>query len=165
MLQEGAEYHVSARINRGEMVFIPQEDKELFLNVLKKAKKRYDFQVKNFCIMSNHLHLIIKPGKEESLSRIMQWILSVFAMAWNRRHHLKGHLWGERFFSKIIAGILDFLRTCMYIDDNPVKAGLVELPWQWEYGGLWHHRRGIVEIVDAPDPITVDFLPHHAPDQ
>jgi putative transposase len=91
----------------------------------------------------------------------MQWLLSVFAMRWNRRHHQTGHLWGERFFSRIIAGILDYLRVFMYIDDNPVKASLAESPWQWQHGGVWHHRHGLMTIVDEPEPVITGFLPYH----
>ena len=161
MLQDGAEYHVSARANRGEMILSSEDDKKLLLAVIKRAKKRYCFQVKNFCIMNNHLHLLIKPGKDESLSRIMQWILSVFAMLWNRKHNLTGHVWGERFFSRIIAGTIDFLRTFFYIDENPVYAQLVEQPWKWEFGGLWHHHKGITDVTDAPDSLILQFCPEH----
>jgi putative transposase len=160
-LKNGAEYHVTARINRGEMAFESEADKNLLLDVFKRAKKKFDFHIKNFCIMNNHLHLLIKPGKGESLSKIMQWILSVFAMNWNRRHHLTGHVWGERFFSRIIAGIVDFLRTFMYIDDNPVIAKLVSESREWEFGGLWHHRREIPGVIDKPDPLTAHFFPEH----
>jgi putative transposase len=162
MLQEGADYHVTARINRGEMLLAPEEDKKLLLAVIRRAKKRYKFQIKNFCLMNNHLHLIIKPAQNESLSRIMQWILSVFAMAWNRKHHQTGHVWGERFFSRIIAGIVDLLRIFMYIDDNPVNAQIIDHPWKWEFGGLWHHQRGIDDIADKPDFFILQILPVHA---
>ena len=161
MLRDGAEYHVTARINRSEMIFLPEEDKQLFLSVVKRAKKRYRFQLKNFCIMNNHIHFLIKPGENESLSRIMQWILSVFAITWNRKHNLKGHLWGERFYSRIIAGITDFLRVFMYIDDNPVYAQLVDCPWKWRFGGLWHHHNGIKGVTEPPDDIVLRFFPEH----
>jgi len=58
--------------------------KDLFIEVISRAKKKYDFSLDNFVIMGNHFHFLIKPGKKESLSKIMQWILSVFAMAYNR---------------------------------------------------------------------------------
>ncbi|MDR0877853.1 MAG: transposase [Treponema sp.] len=161
MLQEGAEYHVTARINRSEMLLAPREDKALLLAVLKRAKQKYCFQVKNFCLMNNHLHLLIKPGENESLSRIMQWILSVFAMAWNRKHGLTGHVWGERFFSRVINGVVDGLRVFVYIDDNPVDAQIASHPWEWEFGGLWHHQRGIRDIVEEPDPLVIQFFPEH----
>ena len=63
-LLEGAEYHVTARINRGENIFLAREDRELFMSILKRAKKKFNFSLKNFCIMGNHIHLLIKPGPE-----------------------------------------------------------------------------------------------------
>jgi putative transposase len=161
MLQAGAEYHVTVRINRSEMLLAQNEEKKLLLAVIKRARKKHHFEIKNFCIMNNHLHLLIKPGKDESLSRIMQWILSVFAMTWNRKHNLNGHVWGERFFSRIIAGIVDFLRTFIYIDDNPVNAQIIDHPWEWEFGGLWHHQRGRADITEKPEPLVLRFYPEH----
>lgn len=161
MLQDGAEYHVTARINRSEMLLAQKEEKKLLLAVIKRARKKYHFELKNFCIMNNHLHLLIKPGEGESLSRIMQWILSVFAMAWNRKHNQNGHVWGERFFSRIIAGMVDFLRTFIYIDDNPVSAQIIDHPWEWEFGGLWHHQRGREDITEKPEPLVLQFYPEH----
>ena len=160
-LQEGAEYHVTARINRGEMVFLIQEDRELFMAILKRAKKKFNFLLKNFCVMGNHIHLLIKPGPGVSLSKIMQWLLSVFAQSWNKKHNLSGHLWGERFFSRIISGILDFLHVFIYIDYNPVLAGLVIQPEQWMYGGLWHHKKGITDITSLEDTIVLELFPEH----
>ena len=160
-LLDGAEYHVTARINRGEMVFLAIEDRELFIEILKRAKKRFSFLLKNFCIMGNHIHLLIKPGPGASLSKIMQWILGVFAQLWNKRHGVSGHLWGDRFFSRIIMGILDFLRVFLYIDLNPTIAGLVEYPEQWEYGGLWHHKKGLTDIIELPDSIVLEKFPEH----
>ena len=96
ILMRGATYHVTARTNRKEMLLSSQEEKEYFLKVIKQAKKKYSFCLISFCIMNNHIHFVIKPEKEENLSRIMQWILSVFAMSWNRRHKMTGHFWGSR---------------------------------------------------------------------
>jgi putative transposase len=162
ILKDGAEYHVTARINRGEMIFLSKDDRDMFMKVLKRAKQKFKFQIKNFCIMGNHIHLLIKPGIKESLSKIMQWLLGVFAQLWNKKHHLTGHLWGDRFFSRIILGIIDFLRVFMYIDDNPVIANMVERSWQWEYGGLWYHRKGIKGIIEEPESITVAYFPEHS---
>ena len=160
-LLEGAEYHVTARINRGEKIFLAQEDRELFMDVLKRAKKKFNFTLKNFCIMGNHVHLLIKPGRGESLSKIMQWLLGVFAQLWNKTHNITGHLWGDRFFSRIIMGIFDFLKVYLYIDYNPVTAGLVKKPEQWRYGGLWHHKKGSTEIIDQADPEVLEYFPEH----
>ena len=161
ILLEGAEYHVTARINRGEKIFLTPEDRELFMKIFKRAKKKFSFSIKNFCVMGNHIHLLVKPGQKESLSKIMQWLLGVFAQTWNKKHGLSGHLWGDRFFSRIIRGVFDFLRVFIYIDYNPVIAGIVEKPEDWMYGGLWHHKKGLTEIMGLLDPDIFEYFPEH----
>ena len=158
---EGAEYHVTARVNRGEKIFLTRENRELFLCILKRARKKFKFSLKNFCIMGNHVHFLIKPGNGESLSKIMQWLLSVFAKLWNKKHNLSGHLWGDRFFSRVIMGFLDFIKVFVYIDYNPVVAGMVEKPEKWMYGGLWHHKKGLTEIISSMDPLELEYFPEH----
>lgn len=135
--------------------------KRLFLTTLERAKKKYDVQIQNFCIMGNHFHLIIKPGPNESLSRIMQWILSVFAAAYNRETKQTGHVWGERFFSHIITGMQEFIKIFMYIDQNPVRANLVGRAEDWEFGGLWHHKIGRATIVAEATELIKKYFPAH----
>jgi putative transposase len=150
-LKPGAKYHVTARANRKEMILHCDAMKALFLTTVKRAKKKFRFQVHNFCIMGNHIHLIIRPERGESLSRIMQWILSVFAMAWNRKHHTSGHVWGERFFSKIINNLREYLKTFVYVTENPARAQIIGRIDEWEFGGLWHFIKGERDILeDAP---------------
>jgi putative transposase len=121
------------------------------LTFIKKAKEKYPFQLLNFCIMDNHIHLLIKPAPGQSLSKIMQWIKGNFARYWNKVHNKQGgHLWGKRFFSKIINDVRYFLRVFNYIDKNPERAGVVEWAEAWEFGGLYHHRRGRMDVVDIP---------------
>jgi putative transposase len=87
------------------MIFHADAMKELFRVVLLEAKKKFRFHLHNFCILGNHFHLIIQPQARANLSAIMQWIMSVFAQRWNRHHGLRGHVWGERFFSRIIGSL------------------------------------------------------------
>jgi len=131
------------------MLLDPSENKMLFLSILKRAGKKYAFQIENFCIMGNHIHLIIKPGAGENLSSIMQWILSVFAMAYNRKHALTGHVWGERFFSRILENFKQLIDAFAYIDTNPVRAHQTDNPRSWPFGGLWHQRHGCRDILPA----------------
>lgn len=132
------------------MIFHSDQMKDLFLDVVKRAKCRYHFRIENFCIMGNHFHFIIIPGHKESLSSIMQWILGVFAIRFNRMNHLSGHVWGQRFFSRIIRTIGELQHISQYIDDNPVMAGLVQDSRDWPYGGLSHSLLGVGDIVDWP---------------
>ena len=151
VLQIGAKYHVSAKINRGEHIFEPNEIKNLFLEIVKRAKKKYEFSLKNFVVMDNHIHFIIEPLKNESLSKIMQWILFVFAMRYNKIHNITGHVWQNRFWSKIIDGIHQLVDTFKYISKNPVKAEMVTKAEEYEYCGLHYILKGIYDIVDRPD--------------
>lgn len=161
-LKDGARYHVTARANRKEMILESARMKELFLEVVARAKKKYAFRVENFCIMGNHYHLMIRPEKGSSLSAIMQWIMGVFAMAWNRIHGMWGHVWGGRFFSRIITDLREYMQVFRYIDENPVKAGQVDHPEEWRFGGIWQRRFGRGDIIDLV-PMWVDLLiPGHA---
>ncbi|MDR2494339.1 MAG: transposase [Spirochaetaceae bacterium] len=139
-LKRNAVYHVTAKVNRGENIFFCSAMRQLFLFTLKRARKKYSFTVHHFRIMSNHIHLIIQPGPDENLSRIMQWVLGVFARAWNKAHGIKGHVWGDRFFSKILDGLREFFRA--FATKNPFKVQLVKSAEEWEFGGLWHFITG-----------------------
>lgn len=111
--------------------------------------------------MGNHIHLMIRPGAGESLSRILQWILSVFAMAYNRIHGLWGHVWGCRFFSRILAGLREFLIVFDYIDRNPLEARQLRDTVDYRYSGLWENRYGYRRVVDRPEPYVEMMVPEH----
>jgi putative transposase len=161
ILREGALYHITARANRKEMIFDSDEIKEIFLRVMYRAKAKYTFRVENFCIMGNHIHLMIRPEGTTNLSRLMQWIMSVFAMTYNRIHGLTGHVWGSRFFSRIVSGLREFLKVSAYIDENPVLALQVENKRQWRYSGLWHHRAGIPDLCSGLNSYFGLLQPEH----
>ena len=158
-----AVYHVTMRTNRKEMVLDSFGVKELYLSVLKAAKARYSMQILNFCIMGNHVHLIIKPGHTEDLSTIMQWINSVFAIRFNKLMGLCGHVWGERFFSVILHSLGDFLRAFRYVDENPVAAHLSIAPTTWLFGGLHHAKAGRYDVLGLPDALCQMLFPNRKP--
>ena len=152
LLKNGASYHVTARANRQENIFEEKSMKKLFLDTLKAAKKKYKFQMYNFCIMDNHIHLMIRPGKMGNLSRILQWVLSVFAVNYNAEYDYHGHVFYDRFHSKIIDDIRHFKTVFDYISDNPVKANMVRKAEDYEYSGLWFIKFKKFEIVEPPSP-------------
>jgi putative transposase len=149
-LEPKAIYHVTVRINRGERISNEAAMRTLFLDYVKRVKKKYSFAIYNFCVMGNHIHFVIRPDKGSSLSDIMRWLLGNYAKGWNKAHGVKGHLWGDRFFSKIIRTLRSFLSVFDYISQNPVKAGLVGRAEWWEFGGVCHFKKGILEILDLP---------------
>jgi len=160
MLRDGATYHVTMRANRKEMIFEPDAIKGLYMRVLAQAKTKYLFVIDNFTIMGNHVHLLIRPGKGENLSRIMQWINSVFAMRYNRRFGITGHTWGERFFSCIINRMQEYIKTFEYIEQNPVRAQLVDKALDWKYSGARCSSEGHFEVLNPPNGVILLFFPY-----
>jgi len=135
---EGATYHVTSRTNSKIHAFSGKAGQKIILLVIKDAKEKYGFRLHNFCIMPNHFHLLITPGNETNLSRIIQWIKTNTAKIWNFTNNSNDHLWGERFFSRPIRDIEDYLIVNNYIEQNPVKAGLVCNPCDWKASGAYH---------------------------
>jgi len=140
--REGAKYHVIARANHKKLLIENDTVKQMFLDVLARAHKKFDFHIDNFVIMGNHFHLIIQPIGSSSLSEIMKWILQTFAIRYNKTNGLWGHFWGDRFFSWIIPSFSEFLRVFDYVDNNPVRAELVSSPELWKWGGIGLRRNG-----------------------
>ena len=157
-LRKNASYHVTAKFNRGEFILKDKAFKALFMEVLKRAKGRFRFRIKNFCLMGNHIHLIIEPLDNENLSRIMQWILSVFARNHNIKMGIKGHVWYDRFHSTIINSMRQMLRTFMYIAFNPVKAGISDNPLKHQYNGITYIKMKDFNILEPPDELVIPFV-------
>jgi putative transposase len=164
-IQPGAIYHVTSEINRYEMDLQSPLIKELLLAYITRAKEKYPFELFNFCIMDNHIHLLIKPEKDQSLSIIMQWIKGNFAKHWNKLHNKKGgHLWGKRFFSEIINDVRHFWQVFNYIDQNPKRAGLVQRAEDWQFGGLYHRQHGRIDVVDISWKAILELFLSKAPE-
>lgn len=153
----GAIYHVIARTNGKEMLLDSELAKDLFLQVLRQARERHSFRIDNFVIMGNHFHLLIQPLKESTLAEIMKWILGVYTMTYNRVYLRWGHFWGSRYFSRTIGSLPEYLKIFHYIDQNPVKANLVNSICQWPWSGYVHNQTGNTVIVAIP-PIYVLML-------
>lgn len=139
----------------------------MFLETVQRAKAKYSFRIINMCVMDNHFHLMIQPGRGESLSKIMQWILSVFARQFNRTYSLQGHVWYDRFKSKIVSSLRQFIATFGYIDENPVRAELVARSADYPFGGLAFIcagiRAGPGELVERPSPLVELLFPAFRP--
>jgi putative transposase len=145
---DGAFYHVTSRTNNKIKVFESNLGRKIMLMVLQEAKEKYKFRLSNFCVMPNHIHLLIEPGKGTNLSVIMHWIKIRSAKRWNCIHGAKDHLWGNRYFARAIKDPEDYELVMRYIDHNPVSAGLVESPAEWRASGAFHKAQDLSGLVD-----------------
>ena len=106
-------------------IFHNDYDKLKFLDILEKKKSENEFDLFAFCLMDNHVHLLLKE-KEFSLSRIMKCINVSYALYFNKTYSRVGYLFQDRFKSEIINNEAYLLEVIRYIHNNPVKAGMVK---------------------------------------
>ncbi len=147
LLLDGATYHVISRTVAGEMLMGPEEMKELFQSVIRRAKEKYSFTVSDFTIMGNHFHFVIKPEGRDILPVIMQWILGVSAQAINKRLNRFGHFWFDRYKSWIVPNMRALQQLFEYIGNNPVRARIADRPEDWPFGGAYHRKIGDLSII------------------
>ncbi|OQB21182.1 MAG: Transposase IS200 like protein [Firmicutes bacterium ADurb.Bin182] len=120
-------YHIIIRgINR-QSIFSDEEDYEEFIRILSECKKLSGFNLYGYCLMGNHVHLLIKEGTE-AIELIMKRIGTRYVVRYNRKYRRTGHLLQDRFKSEAIEDNGYFLAVLRYIHQNPLKAGLCKSP-------------------------------------
>jgi len=124
-LVPGGIYHVYNRVSRGQHVFRNDEEADRLEDLFATTKKRDDFQILAWCLMSNHYHLAARMG-EVSLSRSMRTIHHRFSQSYNGRHRLFGPFWQGRYRAKLVDDDEYLRQLIAYIHLNPVTAGIVK---------------------------------------
>jgi REP element-mobilizing transposase RayT len=144
----GALYHVIARGNRRQGVFLDEKDLQRFLTYLSDCKKRFPFRLYAYALLKNHLHLLIEV-EETPLSRIMQTLLFAYASYFNRRYGEVGHLFQGRHKAILCDKDAYLLELVRYIHLNPVRANIVKRPEDYEWTGhLSYLGRGAQGLID-----------------
>ena len=172
----GFAHHVTQRGNRRADVFEAEEDYVAYLRFLRHYAQRRGLAVWAYCLMTNHVHLIVAPDREDSLGLALRDAHTVYAMRFNSRARLSGHVWQGRFYSCPMdeAHVWAAVR---YAERNPVRAGMVERAEQYRWSSARAHCGHACEPVlsaefpppgvvndwaawlrDADDESTVDAL-------
>ena len=102
-------------------IFYDNQDRYVFLNILKETKERFKFEIYSYCLMNNHIHIVFRI-KDEFLSKAMQSLEIRYSAYFNKKINRNGHLFQNRFFSKKIENLSYFLTVCKYVHRNPEKA-------------------------------------------
>lgn len=135
-------YHVILRTVNQQQLFEEDSDYTKFLLMLSDCKKKYSFKIYAYCLMSNHIHLIVdSPLNILSIAfnsfsvRFVQW--------YNRKYERFGHLYQARFWSKPIESTEQFLQTIYYIHANPVKANICPYAsdYRWSSIGAYYSKK------------------------
>ena len=111
------------RGNNKSYIFISNEDKKQYLKILKRTKQKFQFEIYAYCLMDNHVHLIIKDS-DSQISQIMKKINLSYAKYFNKVYNQTGHLFQGRYLSKMVQDEGYFKQLCRYIHKNPEKANI-----------------------------------------
>lgn len=151
---EFSTYHIIQRGNERKNIFFCDEDRLRFLNTITKAREKYNFLVYCYCLMDNHVHMIINDNGND-ISKIMKSINVSYVSYFNRNYKRVGHLFQDRFKSEVIENEPYLLEVSRYIHNNPVKAGIVVKPesYRWSSYNIY-----IGEIENNQELIDTDKI-------
>lgn len=125
-------HHVTQRGNRRGQVFFSNADYQAYLHWLREYCAKLDVAVIAYCLMTNHVHLILVCKAKAAMPRLLKALNARFARRVNRMREWSGHLWQGRYFSSALDGP-HFRAAVRYVERNPVRAGLVnraeDYPW------------------------------------
>lgn len=120
---ESGIYHIMLRGINKQVIFEDEEDNLKFLETLKKYKEISGYKIFAYCLMSNHVHLILKVEKED-IDLVIKRIASSYVYWYNWKYKRNGHLFQDRFKSEPVEDDSYFLTVLRYIHQNPLKAGV-----------------------------------------
>lgn len=149
----GATYHITARGNKRGDVFLCDDDRRAFLQLLTKTADRFGWLVAAYCLMDNHYHLLVKT-LQASLSRGMHWLNGVYTQRFNSRHGQVGHLFQGRYGDSLVQNDRHMQAVSRYINLNPVEAHLVERPEDWKWSGY----RATIGLERPADCLDTDLV-------
>lgn len=131
-------HHVTQRGNNRQDVFFVDDDRRTYLDLLRIHCERYGLRTLGYCLMTNHVHLITVPAREESLAKAVGRTNFRYTQYINRMHGRSGHLWQNRFFSCALDEV-HLWRAMCYVEQNPVRAKMVRVPWRYRWSSAAAH--------------------------
>ena len=128
----GLSHHISQRGNNHQNIFLEDEDRMQYLDILEIKCEKRGMSIIGFCLMTNHLHIIGIPLTSESLSQTIGQTHRDYAQWFNSKYRRDGHLWQSRYHSCALDES-HLVRALIYVDRNPVRAGIVDntLDYRW----------------------------------
>ena len=159
-------WHLTHRCHKRENLLEARREKLSWLEWLMESKKRFRLCVLDYTVTSNHVHLLVSDrGVFQAIPRAMQLIASRSAQEYNFRQSRRGAFWEDRYHSTLIENGVHLVRCITYIDLNMVRAGIVQHPADWEYGGFreiqgLQSKFDLVDLNDLLSLISCENIDH-----
>jgi REP-associated tyrosine transposase len=146
-------HHVWCRGNNRRAIVLDDRDRLDLLARTARAAQLFRWKIVAYCLMENHYHVVLEIG-ERGMSAGFCRVHTGYATSFNDRHGRVNHLFGRRFGSRPIEDGDDLFATCRYVLLNPVRAGVVATPEEYD----WSSYRATIGIAPADLPLEVDPL-------
>ncbi|KKQ56740.1 MAG: hypothetical protein US75_C0003G0027 [Candidatus Woesebacteria bacterium GW2011_GWC1_38_13] len=146
-------YHVMTRGNNKNIIFRSAKDYKKYLGIFHKLKHEHPFDLYHFCLMPNHVHLLVKTNKASDFSTFMKRLNLKYFYYYKKKYGWVGHFFQDRFKSQPVGKDEYFIQCGKYIELNPVRAGLVKNPKDYLYSSYNFYSYG-----EKNDLITADFV-------
>ena len=143
----GVPHHVTQRGTRRMQVFFSEDDYRLYARILAIQARRHALDIWSYCLMPNHVHLIVVPSNEHGLARPLGQAHHLYALEINRPRRWTGHLWQERFAS-FPMDETHLMAAMRYVLLNPVRAGLADVAVDWPHSSARAH------VLGEADPLV-----------
>ena len=167
---EGVVHHITQRGNYRQNVFEDDSDKSKYVEFIREYSEKYGMKIYAYCLMSNHVHFIAAPVKEDSLAMTFKYANMRYSSYFNKKNKRSGHLWQGRFYSCPLQ-FEHALEALRYVERNPVRARMVELPWEYEWSSAREHvgfdgeidtstkDEGNKSVDRRQEPVSPRFIP------
>lgn len=134
----GIPHHITQRGNRRDDIFFTDDDRIAYLLWLKEYSDKSNVEVLAYCLMTNHVHLIVVPESNDGLQRMLKPLHMRYAQRINRAQNWKGHIWQGRFFSSPLDE--SYLWAAVrYVERNPVRAGMADRAENYQWSSAAAH--------------------------
>ena len=149
--------HIISRGNNKRKIFRYEQDKKRYYLYLSNLKQEEKINICHYCLMGNHVHLLVKVSQESNLSLFMKRINLKYVYYYRKKYTYCGHLWQDRFQSKIINDEPYLIQCGKYIELNPVRAGIVSTPEDYIFSSYNYYGFGQKDSLVTPSPLYEDL--------
>ncbi len=149
-LLPGYPQHVIQRGNNRNKIFAEDTDYIFYVDTLSEACNRFMCRIHAYVLMTNHVHLLITPETEQGIGNVMQSLGRRYVQYFNFRHRRTGTLWEGRYKASLIDTDKYLLACYRYVELNPVRAGMVDLPAQYRWSSYHYNARGMADRLVTP---------------
>lgn len=131
-------HHITQRGNHKHTVFYEEDDYIRYLKLFEHYRKKHNVSVLAYCLMPNHVHFVAIPERKDSFSKAINVSHMRYTQQLNKKRDMSGSLWQGRYYSCILDEPHVY-HAIKYVENNPVRAGSVNKPWDWKWSSASAH--------------------------